>query len=137
MELASMPIWLILVIGVPIGFLLVLIVISLYFVGRSQQRRQISNEHERQEQSTNDIALASLITGIIGVLSIPAAFYTIPEIFSILAIIFGASSMKRAVRLGLKSPRRAVTGLVLGIIGLILSIAFVIFGSIAMMNWYG
>jgi hypothetical protein len=136
MELASIPGWLILIIGLPIAFISVIIAISLYFMSRSRQRRQIADEHERQEQSTNDIALASLITGIISILSVPAAFYAIPQIFSILAIVFGARSLKRVVRPGINSHGRAVTGLALGIIGLILSIAFVIFVSIAMREYY-
>jgi len=95
----------------------------------------MANEHERSEQRTSRMAVASLITGITGILSIPLAFFAIPEILSVLAIIFGAVGMKRSRRTGVKDHGMAVAGLVLGIIGLILLVVLAMYLTVAFMNW--
>ena len=78
---------------------------------------------EATEQHTNRMAVASLVTGIIGI-------FLIPVIFSVLAIIFGRVGMKQASQQGVRGRGMAVTGLALGISGLALWI-------ILMIVWYG
>jgi len=71
------------------------------------------------EQRTSGMAVASLVTGIIGMVLIPI-------IFSLLAIIFGSVGMGQTNRSGVKGHGMAVAGLVLGIIGLIGDVIFLI-----------
>ena len=75
-------------------------------------RREVGGVREEAEQRTSGMAVASLVTGIIGMLLIPI-------IFSLLAIIFGSVGMGQTNRPGVKGHGMAVTGLILGVIGLI------------------
>jgi len=77
------------------------------------------DRREVAEQRTSGMAVASLVTGIIGI-------FLIPIIFSLLAIIFGSVGINQASRPGIKSHGMAVAGLVLGIIGLVGDIIFLV-----------
>ena len=100
----------------------------------------MTNEHEKSKQHKNKIAIASLVTGIIGVCSIPLIFIGLPELFSTLAVFFGVIGIKQAKLPGIDGRRIAVAGIVLGIIGWILMIVLAILIILAILgglgNWW-
>ena len=69
----------------------------------------------RTVQPTSGFSIASLVLGIIG----------FAGIFAVLAIIFGAIGIHRAKTSGAGGKGMAITGLVLGILWIVLWIAFV------------
>jgi hypothetical protein len=92
----------------------------------------------------NRMATASLVIGIIGICLIPLTWVGIRSCFFltnivgifiaqivycgtpilfIIAIVFAIASMRKARKLGIKSPRRAIVGLTLSIIGVIIIVA--------------
>jgi hypothetical protein len=77
----------------------------------------------QQGTQTNGLAVASLVLGILGVV----LFWTVwgGVILGVLAIVFGAVGRGRANR-GAPNKGMATAGLVLGIVGLVGSILFVI-----------
>jgi uncharacterized membrane protein HdeD (DUF308 family) len=93
------------------------------------------NEHERAKHHVKTVAVTSLITGIISVCSSPLAFFGIPELFSLFAIISGVVGMRQSNRLGVKGYGMAMTGMILGIFGLILSIVFILLIVDAFIRW--
>jgi hypothetical protein len=82
---------------------------------------------------TSGMAIASLILGIIGMISIPTM------LLSILAIIFGAIGMGQVNKSNglLKGKGMAVTGIILGILAILLTIAVIAFFGFAWSMWSG
>jgi hypothetical protein len=77
-------------------------------------------------------ALAGMILGII---SIPTAFLPIFGIlFGVLAITFASLGKKEIRRDGMTNLGHATAGLVLGTIGLVLALALLVIGAIAVEN---
>jgi hypothetical protein len=74
-------------------------------------------------------ALAGMILGII---SIPAAFIPIfGMLFGVLAITFASLGKKEIARDGMTNMGHATAGLVLGTIGVVLALALLVIGAIA------
>jgi hypothetical protein len=78
--------------------------------------------------STNGLAVASLVLGLIGVLSCGYTFFVAP----LLAVIFGVLGRRQIRETGQRGEGMAMAGLVLGIIGLVISalIVVVVIGAI-------
>lgn len=75
----------------------------------------------------NGFATASLVMGILGV------FLCTFFVFSVLATTFGAIGLRRSIDRGGAGRQRAIAGLVLGIVVLVMSVAFVGLGLAT--NW--
>ena len=79
---------------------------------------------------SNGLGIAALVLGI---LSIPAAFFFVGLVFGLLAIIFGIIGLRRVKARRADNKGMAIAGLVTGIVGLILSIIVVI-GTVFLVN---
>jgi len=90
---------------------------------------------ETAKHHVKTVAITSLTTGIISVCSSPLAFFGIPELFSLFAIISGVVGMRQSNRLGVKGYGMAMTGMILGIFSLILSIVFILLIIDAFIRW--
>ena len=86
------------------------------------------------EKHQSQLAVASIILGILGIISTPLMFFGLPELFDILAIIFGVVSLKQAEKLGNKD-RNAVIGLALGIAGCVLLVMSAIVLTVGFLTW--
>lgn len=78
------------------------------------------------EQKTNGMAIASLVLGIVGLVSCGCTFFVAP----VLAIIFSVIGRKQIAERGDKGSGMAVAGLVLGILGVLLSLFILLTGFI-------
>jgi len=76
------------------------------------------------EPAGNGIAVAGFILGLLAALSF--LFAPISIILGILGIVFGAIGMAKANRLAGKNKGMALWGLILGIVGIVLSITVVV-----------
>ncbi len=76
---------------------------------------------------TNGMAIASLVLGIIGVISCGYTFFVAP----VLAIIFGVIGRRQIRERGQQGNGLAIAGLSLGIIGVVISLVWVLFVILA------
>ena len=76
---------------------------------------------------TNGMAIASLVLGIIGILSCGYTFFVAP----VLAIIFAVIARRQIAASKQGGAPLATTGLILGIIGVVISIGIIIFIIVA------
>ena len=74
-------------------------------------------------QSTNGMAIAALVCGILGVVSCGYTFFVAP----VLAIIFAVIAKKQIAQRGQAGAGLATAGLVLGIIGAVISVLILLF----------
>ncbi len=93
--------------------------------------------YRRSDVATTDgngAAIAALVTGLLGV-SFVLMFFTLPAgiLFGIIAIVLGVVGLGKANRLGGLHKGLAVTGLVSGVLALILG-GLIIWGGIAALN---
>jgi hypothetical protein len=74
-------------------------------------------------EGSNGFAVASLVCGILAVV----LFFTlwIPFVLGICAIVFGAIGISRANRMGGRQKGLAIAGIVCGVVGILIDIAFV------------
>ena len=75
------------------------------------------NNVQQNEKSSNGMATASLVLGVLSL--IPIFYFVMSPIFALLAIIFGIIGKKKGTG---DDKKRAVAGLICGIIGLVISI---------------
>ena len=71
---------------------------------------------------TNGLAVASLVLGILGIVSCGYTFFVAP----VLAVILGVIARKQIRERGQSGDGMAVAGLIMGIVGLVISLILVI-----------
>jgi hypothetical protein len=96
------------------------------------------SDYRRSDVATttdgNGAAIAALVTGLLAV-TFALLFFTIPAafVFGIVAIIFGAVGLGKANRLGGLHKGLAITGLVSGVLALIIA-ALATWASVAILD---
>jgi hypothetical protein len=73
--------------------------------------------------STNGLAIASLVLGILGVVTCGYTFFIAP----ILAVVLGVVARKQIAERGQAGDGMAKAGLALGIVGLVISVLLIVF----------
>jgi hypothetical protein len=73
--------------------------------------------------STNGMAIASLVLGLVGFFTCGYTFFIAP----VLAVVFGVKGRRQIRETGQQGDGMALAGIILGVIGLVISAAIVIF----------
>jgi hypothetical protein len=73
--------------------------------------------------STNGMAIASLVLGLVGFLTCGYTFFIAP----VLAVVFGVKGRRQIRETGQQGDGMALAGIILGVIGLVISAGIVIF----------
>ncbi len=81
-------------------------------------------------QTTNGMAIAALVCGILGIVSCGYTFFVAP----VLAIIFGVIAKKQIAQRAQAGAGLATAGLVLGIIGVVISVLIILFFVLAVFS---